>query len=262
MTAYVDVTRGNIAGRKDSDGWQELTTLVVVDGLSGSTDQILDDALIASGVPRMGQLHPSKSVLEVDELRPKAVSGSVVEITVVYRNKGDTDSPEEVSGTIRIGTSLQSVTSNDDHEGKLIVVTHGTVTQAADVPRQVPQSTIHVSRRESASPGYKSQKYVGKVNAANQFALAGENAAARTWMCTAITGQSSDGAKTFDVDYEFAYNEKTWDVARVIFRGADGRTPIGILDPLGNIQIESAVKTNVQIYTEANFNDLQLGGSR
>ena len=259
--AHTDVNKYGVSGHKDDKGWKSLTTTAIVEDVAGTGDQVLANALVASGVPRMNQIHPYYSALSVASLAPKAVGGGVVEITIGYERPeegGSSSVPGEDTGSIQVGASLQSVQANKDAFGDLVQVTHGGKTQPATFPMLVPRATIRKTRTRDESPLEDAKEYVGKVNTANGFNLGGNPVEARTWLCTAITGHSDDGGETYEVTYEFAYNPDGWDVPWVFFRAPDGKTPSGVIDANGQVIDANAAVQNVQVYAEINFNGLGL----
>jgi hypothetical protein len=142
------------------------------------------------------------------------------------------------------------VETNKTAQGNVITVGYssGGADQGGLVSKLVPNTTISVTRRESGSPGFKSRTYVGKVNAGSWSRDPG--ALARTWLCTAITGRSTDGGSTYEVNYQFQYREETWDETVVYMDTETGRPAVGITDGDG---IEEYI-----IYQTANFNALGL----
>ena len=242
---------------EDDEGKEGYVALYLVKDVAGTDQQILRNALGASGIPRRGQRHPSRPTAHVVSRRAAGIGGRTVRVTVTYEDKGEADDPEDQR--TRVGTSLRTVETNKDVNGHLLtVMLPGTKDQSGTVNVERPISTIHVSRKEDTSPGAKSRAYAGKVNGRGQFRLAGGDVAARTWRCNYITGDSTDQGASWQVEYEFEYDPHGWDKEVAYIDPETGRIPQELSEAgAGSIeQIFGLVK--FQVYEEANFNNLRL----
>ena len=138
----------------------------------------------------------------------------------------------------RSDTSSRPITRTPSSPGR-------TINQGADVELSIPQLVLTETRKESSTPANTARAFVGKVN---QFACFG--GAARTWLCTRIEGTTNDRGASYEVTYEFQYNEQTWD-AVVVFRDPNTQRPVD------SPEEGEGIKT-VQVYSVANFAALGL----
>ena len=215
---------------KDREGWREVSCLYKVQGVAGSGLAVMTNALNASGIPRMGQTLAGFEGLVCTEQAPDAQGGGVVNVRCRFERIGYEDATvDEGPGQarIRVGSSLQQVTTSKDVDGGQIAV------QWPDKPDQGgtvtvgrPHTVIHVLRREYGSPLVNSKAYVGKTNLPNQFRLGGP-CAVNTWRCNSISGDSSDGGRTYDVEYEFEYAPEGWDQTVEYTDSETGKLPDG-----------------------------------
>lgn len=257
----IDLVEGG-ALTETQDGY-EVVRVVWVTELTGRADQRLYNAVRAAGVPRFGDPHPSIPNLRVVQ-RSAAFDGGNdrVVVTLTYRVPQANESPPSdpsgntQAGIVRVGSTVQGATTQRDVNGEPITVRHvfpddheefpgRDITQGADVELSIPQLVLTESRRENGTPADKARAFVGKVN---QFACFG--GAARTWLCTRIEGTTNDAGATYEVTYEFQYNEQTWD-AVVVFRDPNTQRPVDAPEE------GEGIKT-VQVYRVANFAALGL----
>jgi len=257
----IDVVEGG-ALNETQDGY-EVVRVAWVEELSGRADERLYNAVRAAGVPRYGDPHPSIPHLRVVQ-RSAAFEGGNdrVVVTLTYRVPQANEAPPSdptgntQPGIVRVGSTIQGAITQKDVYGEAIMVRHvfpddheefpgRDITQGADVELSIPQLVLTETRRESATPANTARAYVGKVN---QFACFG--GAARTWLCTRIEGTTNDRGASYEVTYEFQYNEQTWD-AVVVFRDPNTQRPVD--EPVDG----EGIKT-VQVYSVANFAALGL----
>lgn len=253
----IDVVEGASLS-ETQDGYEEIR-VAWVDSLSGRADQRLYNAVRAAGVPRFGDPHPSIPNLRVVQ-RSAAFEGGNdrVVVTLTYRvpqaNEGPPSDPAggaAQAGIVRVGSTVQGGTTQRDVFGDPIIVRHKLqgsseyTPQGADVELSIPQLVLTETRKESGTPANTARAFVGRVN---QFACFG--GAARTWLCTRIEGTTNDRGASYEVTYEFQYNEQTWD-ATVVFRDPETGRPVD--EP----EEGEGIKT-VQVYSVANFAALGL----
>lgn len=242
---------------ENDEGKEGYGAVYLVKDVAGTDQQILRNALAASGVPRRGQRHPTRPTAFVTHRRAVGTGGRTVRVTITYEDRGESDDPADER--IRVGTSLRTVETNKDVNGALLtVMIPGSKDQSGTVSVERPISTIHVSRKEASSPGAKSRAYAGKVNGRGQFRLAGGDVAARTWRCNYITGESTDQGETWQVDYEFEYDKNGWDKEVAYIDPETGRIPEALSDAAAGSITEIFGLRTFQVYEEANFNNLQL----
>lgn len=252
----IDVVEGGSLS-ETQDGY-EVVRIAWVEDLTGRAEERLYNAVRAAGVPRYGDPHPSIQNLRVVQ-RSAAFEGGKdrVIVTLTYRVPQANESPPSdpagntQAGIVRVGSTVQGGTTQKDVDGDPIVVKHklqgstAFTTQGADVELSIPQHVLSETRKERSTPANTSRAFTGKVN---QFAIWG--GAARTWLCTRIDGTTNDGGLTYEVTYEFQFNDQTWD-ATVVFRDPETGRPVDA--PVAR----EGIKT-VQVYQVANFAALGL----
>ena len=246
---------------EDDAGRESYAAVYTVKDVAGTGQQLLRNALAAPGIPRRGQRHPNHPSAHVAGRRATGGGGRTLTVTITYDDKGESDDPSDQH--ISIGTSLRTVQTNKDVNGHVVRLScPGKKDQGGEMSVERPLSTIHVTRTEEGSPGAKSQEYVGTVNKLNQFRLAEGGANEWTWRCEYITGDSSDGGRTWRVEYEFQYDKHGWEQEVVFIDPETGRVAQELLDAFGSDPFGSIATEGwkfVQVYEEKNFNQLQLG---
>lgn len=261
-TVHFDLQEG-AGGKVTADGY-EIERIARVSGLTGTAYARLKQAVAALAAKNaaIGKSHPSITKAKLAEMPFEHESPSVMKFRLLYREPDwsggttdpETDDPEHQQ--IEIGTSLQSVQTNKDVNGDLMEVEFDGKKQSGEVSVMRPLSTIVVRRREGSSPGHKSRVYVGKLNAAGQFALAAPDTVGGTWICTGINGTSNDGGATWAVVYSFEYDELGWDHEAVYNDPDTGRVPDGVIDGTDAVKA-LAIRTYAQ-HKAVNFNLLNL----
>jgi len=255
------------AAEVTAQGWT-FTEAIYLENVRGTGVQQLINAVNAPGVPHWGDLHAQVPTAVVMRVVPEVQSGGTVRLLVTYEDQGRRDDPADQD--VEIGTSLQSVQTNVDITGTLMKAEflQGSEwkIQGGQAAVMRPHSTIRVTRTEANSPGQKSREYVGKVNGAGQFNLARHGVPKRTWLCTSILGRRNPDNNSYRVSYEFEYaatytgfrseSVPGWD-AEIVYTDPDnGKVPEDVINR-PHVQVR-AVKY-YQVYTEANFNALNLG---
>jgi len=259
------------AGRKDAQGWVEVTRIALVTGLSGTSGQAqLEAAVIAAGMPAYGAVHPSLTGLYLNGIEPTAMGGGVVKVRLVYNRKDD---QEEQAAVITVGSAMEQQSVNTDYEGTVMYVAApagaGGDDQIGTAAVGMPKTTMHFSRRETTCPALKSILYVGTVNSGGWIV---ESAAPpRVWLCTAITGSSNDGGTTYQVEYDFARSQKkrgptgdveaevTWDAYTFWIDPNTGK-PHKLTDDI-DYSGTGAGWERWQVYPAMDFDALRLGGN-
>jgi len=246
-----------------SSGWSATVVYLVTD-LTGNANQRAYKAITTPGIPTYGQTHPAVSSMQVSNIEARPVDENNTKkfmVTVQYEQLKPEDQPpsESVQPQIQVGSSVESTVTQKDVNGDQILVSHTytdtdadgniatrTDTQGGEVEYQIPSTSVSFSRRENASPAFKSRLFVGKTNSTTWG-----NDPPGTWLCTRIEGVSDDGGQTFNVTYEFQHNRDTW-AATVVFIDPDtGRPPEGLVNGTG--------LKHVQVYQRADFYQLNLG---
>jgi len=250
----------------------EATRVFLVDNVGGATGAArIASALNASGIPSLYSYHPNLSDLQCYNKNAEPASGSSIRqmrVTCQYKQLDDDEVPQDDNpgtggGTtpkkaqINIGSTVQTVQTTNDKDGKEIILgpvdvpqDDGSVKtypeQTGIVNVQVPQTTIRFSERRPESPGGLAFAFVGKVNSTSFVGIPKGMV-----LCTRINGVSEDGGKTFKTDYEFQVNFYKWE-AQVIYIDQD----TGL--PLEGATIDNKGKARVPIYDEIDFNVLNL----
>jgi len=232
--------------RRTSDGF-EARRVAFVAGLSGSAADRLRQAMECQGVPRVGDAHPTIAGLHVSAVDAEPDGATGAKLTIHYRPR-----PAGAAGSasIEVGSSLLQVTARTDREGNPITVAHSPTgkpadlqTQSAAVAMLVPQITLRFMRIEQAAPTAKAQRFVGTVNRSAVF-----DGAAGTWLCTGITGRSSDGGRTFEVCHAFQHKADGWQPTASFVDPRTNRVPVDAKQGVG-------VRT-VKVYREMEFREL------
>ncbi|MGH9892754.1 MAG: hypothetical protein ACREA0_12345, partial [bacterium] len=235
--------------------------------LSGNASALLYNAMQSGGVPAFGEPHPTIPLLRCVSRSAQLQAGNdIAQITLVYKiPKPQQTNPNEsgqggapAAGVVRVGSTVQSTTTQKDRFRTPISVTHTfpvshedaefagrKITQGVDVDVSVPQLVVSETRRESSTPIFKARSFVGTVNSGSIW-----SGAPRTYLCTRIDGQTNDNGLTYEVAYEFQYNPQTWD-ATVVFRDPVTQRPVD--KPVDG----QGIKT-VTIYEERDFGQLGL----
>lgn len=268
-TVKYDIINGN-SGRRDSKGWSQYDRIAIVEGVTGTGDQKLDNAV--SALDPIGTPHPSISGLWLREFSPEAETPDTVRVRMHYSrfDKVSETEPPETTGLIEIGSSVNQVETNKDHAGDLIELSytyqdsnefemlHGGENDGMDFPyndtvsepfsKLAPNYKLTVHITLTGSPGSDAVNYVGKINSTSW-----RGGAAKTWLCTGIRGTSRDGGVNYSCSYEFEYNPNTWDTDVYYTFPRTGKFP-------NDTQITAnpnSAKT-VQIYDAVDFGGLPV----
>lgn len=265
MAANLQSIDQTASSMRQTEAGIAFTRVATVTGVTGSGPAQFINALAVAGIPRMGEMLPGWATARVTARKPIPKAEGTFQIDIEYTDTGVTDDPEEQ--TIRIGTSLQSVETNVDVNGNLMMVEYRGQSQAKTITLPQPHSTIVVSRTETENPGRESREYVGKVNTQGGFNLAGANEPERSWRCNRIEGTSTDKGRTWAVEREFEYAEPVqdywdeqrpgWDETLVYTDPETGLVPDDVADGTAREEMVNAIQ-NFQVRKEKNFNDLHL----
>ena len=209
--------------------------------------------------------HPAVPNCYLTDFNPKPESSEVVTVEITYKENavgdgGSTGDPN--AKEIEIGTSVSQGETNKDFVGEPVVLEYTypedykgdekkrgvTVLQGGLLQKLIPESTIRVTIKNQVSPGALSRAYVGYTND-GPWTLDME-CVADQWLCTSITGRSSNGGATYTVLYEFAYRSDGWQPTAVFINPDDGKPPPDLEDELGSIL--------VALYGQKDLNSLNL----
>jgi hypothetical protein len=227
----------------------EAARVATVSGLGGHAADRLRAALEVTGVPRIGESHPTIPNLYAQDLQVEPDGPTAAVITVRYRSRAAHSGQPPL---LEVGSSVVQTTTDTDATGTRITVSYSpsglaadTKTQGANLSILAPQTTLRFTRTEDASPLAKARTFVGTVNRTAVF-----DSAAGTWLCTAITGRSADGGGSYELTYEFQYESAGWQPKAIYIDPRTNRPPSDLVTDVG-------VKT-VSIYPEREFKDLGL----
>jgi len=202
MSVISDIIRGS-GGHVTRTGYQ-FERIYVVSQLTGDAESILVNALLTSGVPRVGDPHPTIYYCYVEEVSVEPESSTIVRVRVVYKNP----SPRVgVSGkTIEYNSSRSSKTTDKDKDDNVLTVTYNSESHrhgSIDVPNT--ERSIIVTFITTDDPESDIDTFDGTVNSGSWH---GRDA--RCWFCVASARSSNNGV-TWEVRYEFYLNRMTWD---------------------------------------------------
>lgn len=214
MPAEVTEILDGIAG--DGEGGIYETKTYHVIKLEGAQEQWRFEALRATGVPRDGAGHPVDS----EDTNDLIVKNRSVTLGPTINDEGFIKGTAEVSvqwgakeeDQIHVSTSLQTVTTFRDFEGNEVLLNHKfkdpvsgdevpdreIVDQGVEMQTTIPVTVKRFRRIETEDPANFSEEYINKVNFFDFLEQPSEH-----WLCTDISGSSSDGSKTFSTIYEF-----------------------------------------------------------
>jgi len=265
MAVRIDILEGTSV-RETSDGL-EMTRIAIVDGLTGDKNQRCLSALSILGVPQLLSSHPAVSSMKLRERIPESISPTAVRMRLLYRDAGrqPPDDPyRSTTSTVEISGALSQIETSFAFDGTAIETSYlypaaypndrlagKTISQKGFVARLLPEITMVFSRLERITYSAllsKIKLYQGKVNRVGWSK--DPDAAARTWLCGPIVGRPTDQGTQYQVSYQFQYREDAWDTTAEFFCQDTGRPP----DDL----VEGAGLVDVQVYTEKDFNGLNL----
>jgi hypothetical protein len=276
MSEYADIVEG--ASFRDGENGREAVRVFTLSGITGDPPARIARALERPIIPRRMDPHPTEPGIICLDLSARALDPTIVEVTATYgvpATQSLLPENEAARGVMEVGATVSAATTQKDVNGDAIMVTGrrfvhrddpdgagallqslGIVSgfrfedQGGDVEIQIPMPAMRVSRIEPANPWRLARTYVGRVNARRW-----NDGEPRTWLCTAINGTTNDFGKTFEVSYEFQFNDETWD-ATVVYIDPDTGQPTSEAIELLRRGIP-AIRT-VQVYRTIDFDPLGL----
>ena len=244
---------------------------VAVEGVPGSVDRILFNAMLASGIPRFGELHRILGI-PVNRLNVRMAPDNTKDAFVDIEWGVDTadedlfdQDPDDPNAPPRLEVTSTLVPARTELEfapdgtlTKPIVVTFRPPPttenpdpeeqkQSVTVDYMAPVSVVRFYRRERDDPLLKARRFMGRVNSNDD--VFGDPA--RRWLITRLGGPTNDRGETYNVTYEFQRSvEATWDaVAR--FEDSQGRRH-------KDATVGNGIRTGVKVQPEIDFNLLEL----
>lgn len=191
-----------------ADGYRVERRFLVTE-LSGSADGRLYAALLAPGVPRVGDFHPVIPGLQASRVTVSPLDPAQADVTVEYSagaaGQGGQETAESGGWILEFSTNTATERTWRDASGQVMYETVfgvgavSTTVYAAEVIR--PRQVLRARRADAAFSRRQLLAYGGQVNLATWNGYA-----PRTWLCSGLTGNESEG-----YTLEFSYNELSWD---------------------------------------------------
>lgn len=233
-----------------------VTRVLFRDGVGGSAEQRLINALSASGIVRYQQ-YPGQAGLYCDTVNcvPAPNSNTKFIITATYKTMtADEQTPSATSpAKLTISTSLQEIETTRDKDDNQIILTYHAANDTTNVDKTGIVKTslailvLNFHRKEPTPP-----PMLGYINRVNAFAIFGYPA--RTLYLAHVNATITEDDLGVDVDYEFHFKESTWDVLVLANDPATGN-PYDNIDPLSGDNNGYAI---VQVFKTADFSGLNL----
>lgn len=265
MTLRVDedLAKGGQATSTLADGIK-VSRVFMVSGIEGNPSGIIPAALTAGRIPQVGEPHPSIGNITCDSVTAVPVDGAEVQVTANYSalKTGQTAVDENAQVQISFSSSVQSVETNQffnaSNNKELMILEYtfppdedpnGVAGPKKIVPTATREQAILVatlSRLESKPPLEKSKAFTEHLNK-RTFLGSGP----RTWLCTSITGVSSDGGQTYQVTYVFEFSQDKWDTTLAWRDEETGAIP-------DDVDTQPEALKAFQLQPTANFQDLDL----
>jgi len=204
-----------------------------VTGLSGSTHEVMAQAITAGGIPQRDDPHeylPGLKVVSGPRLVEMRGNFAAL-VEVQYGPNENTDSGGGSANQFDLDSSVVEEDTSLDASGNAIQVGHnpaisrnnpdGTVNtdlvpQTGETTKWVPVTVLRVTRVENTLPIYAQNRHVGTTNSGVFFFFPAEY-----WLCAAVRASSSDRGKTYSVTYEFWGNQFGW-LKGIVYKKEDG----------------------------------------
>lgn len=235
----IDIIDGGRLG-VSSRGWRA-TRIAKLGGLTNASQAAIYAAMNSSSIttstgermPQYGDPHPGIPGIAVLDIEVGQVDKGIVEVAIQYGVPDLTLTPpsDTAPPQIEVGATVQEVETALDVNGNIMTVGKFVDTgdalvleiQTGTVRKQIPSVYFRFQRREPYSPGDKARRFVGTMNATVVF-----DDPPKYWLCTGITGTSTDFGASYNVTYEFLRNDDTWDAVVAWIDPATGRIPTDV----------------------------------
>jgi len=285
ITVVKDLREGFSLER--ANGIDRLSTRYNIHGLSqggvaGNIEAMADENVEGEGEPHWQatrlfckRISPTMLPIQDEKESGKWKTQLALSFEGQSTESGQPDSAE--AAQISVGSQVVMGETTNDYLGAVLELKYRNVNNYYDdqfddktstfqhpqgiiVPKLMTDSRIGFTRKELSDPSDKSDFFTGKVNEAGW--LVREDDSARTWMCMAILGVSTDNGSTYDVAYDFQKAKerligglliKGWD-PEITYQLPDGQIPIDI----DHANQGGLAHKGAQIYSEADFNELNL----
>ncbi len=256
---YPDIIDGN-SGNLSFNGW-EFTRVFKVDKLVSAGWNMLIEATLAAGVPRMNDAHPSIIDAYVVDVTPESIPKSGIAATVIITYRQFTENYQVQIGS-RIVTRETAEYMDNQDTGNLAVMnlayTYPTGhilegksdTQGVNIAIQFPMPTFTVSRTEwltipaDSLSGYslgiqltgriltdRGKIFNSALNKANWSLHSDDDEG--TWQVF-IDATSSGNGFDWRVNYHFTYDKAKWEYRAVYEDPTDGQPvpdPVVVVPP-------------------------------
>jgi hypothetical protein len=250
---HIDIVDGH-TGRYTSKGWENVTRIAKVAGLTGDGDAKITAAITAligsADCGDIGEPHPAIPELAIVAMTPTAITPSAVEVRIEYGLEEVGDDPDSDNIDIEVGSALQQVETNKDAAGNAITLTYTypaeyapdarkagqAITQGALVSKDETTISLVITRTESTRPTAKAREWTGKVNS---VAWSMDPAAAvGTWKVRSIVGRSANNGRTWKVTYTFEWRAGGWASKALFINPDDGKPPTDLVEDTGTKTID------------------------
>jgi hypothetical protein len=246
------------------------SSLVVYDLSLAEAEVQLDNAILETGYV-IGDQHPIFPQYNLVAIDGQHDGPTSVKVSLSWEYRF----PEI---QYEINATVVNEQTNLDKDGEVITVSYtypdtyierpdlvgSTDTTSLNVDKYYPETSLTVTRQESITGVNlveKSRAYTGTVNETGWTLIPAS--LPRDWLCTGITGSSSDNGKTYAVRYSFSYRQTTYYVPPAgstnppqIIRGWDKQ--VIFEDPRTDEPPADAEVSVYKIYPETDFNALGL----
>ncbi len=252
----IDIIDGNI-GKATYQGF-EFDRIATVHDVSGEAWGIDDPAInkvraaiLHDDIPNLGDAHPSEPTALLYEIAAISVDRDIVKLRLKYRTTQGAAWELGEATIIEAATTLVQKEANVDIDGAEIYISHkypgdaDYKDQGVLVPVTTPQETVIFRKRETVDPHTFGMNYTNKVNITPWY-----GGAIGTWLCTMITGRSTNRTVWWDNAYSFQYDPFTWEHHAVFIDPNTGRPPKDIEAGVG--------EKYYRMYGLADFDELDL----
>jgi hypothetical protein len=263
-TVKRDLLEGTRSSR-DMLGLKEMDRIIIVGDISSTSFEAKElEAVSAAGL-MPGDPHPNVDYIYLQNIEAQSLSNDVMKLVCQYSRI--TYSLERFDDdAIEVGASLVSQELSLDKDGNEMTVQYkypvGYQANPQDTPliatdyavlnydiqpvfttKMIPQLVWSKNKIEHVSPEDEAAEYVGFVNSSSWRGYP-----ARTWLCTRISGRSTDKGRHYNTIKEFQYNPDMWDLTATYIRSNGKAVPSPDAD----------ARKTFKIYGEKNFNSISL----
>lgn len=263
MAIQYDLINNNTSSAT-KDGVQ-ITTGVIVNELASMSGPVQLDTAINMVGWMVGSRHPIYPQYTCIDIDARSIGPNEVAISYTFEYKFPQVQYE-------IGSTVGVEQTNMDKDGNIVTATYtypsdykenpelagNEFETAVMVDKYVPETTLTITRQEvilGLDLLAKSREYTGKINSAPWSAV--NDSYSKQWICTGITGTSSDNGITYAVRYSFI--NRPWryiaDTNTLVY---GWQKEVVFVDPRTDEPPTDEVPEVYDIYSEADFNNLGL----